>query len=219
VQVSDAGPLDALTLAAGPGLFCEIALVQLGSAPDVRVVGHSADRDELDQLLARHKPQAVLLDADAIGAEWASWVHRLRRLHPTSRLLLVSQACSEHLIEKALRAGACGVFSKDFDLRSLHNAVRRVAAGEIWADRRTLGGLLEDLARERKRRAEEEPLTGRERDICDCVARGLRNKEIAGVLRIREKTVKNHLHNIFRKLHVESRFALGLRLLGPRPRV
>ena len=61
-------------------------------------------------------------------------------------------------------------------------------------------------------------LTRREQEITHDVGRGLRNKEIARRLNISEKTVKSHLNNIFRKLQVDNRFAVGLYSLDIKPR-
>jgi DNA-binding NarL/FixJ family response regulator len=73
---------------------------------------------------------------------------------------------------------------------------------------------VEHLAETQSRDGFEEQLTSRESEIAESVGRGLRNKEIARRLQISEKTVKSHLNNIFRKLQVDNRFAVGLYVLS-----
>jgi DNA-binding NarL/FixJ family response regulator len=202
-----------LTLAAGPGLFSELALGYFGHEPGIRAVGRARDEQELDRLLAGHKPRVLLLDSEAIGRGWIGWIPRLRRAAPRTRILVVSAAPSETLVRAALRAGASGVVGKQDDFETFRKAVRRVGAGEIWADRRALGPVMEDLARSRRRdEAATNRLTARERQVGNCVSLGLRNKEIGQRLSISEKTVKSHVYSIFRKLRVDSRFRLFRRM-------
>jgi two-component system secretion response regulator SsrB len=88
-------------------------------------------------------------------------------------------------------------------------AIRAVAAGEIWANRRATSLALEILTGP-SGSVPKSDLTKREQEIADACGQGLRNKEIALRLNISPKTVKGHLNNIFRKRHIESRFALAL---------
>jgi DNA-binding NarL/FixJ family response regulator len=179
----------------------------LGREPGIRVVGQAHDEQDLDRLLARHKPRVLLLDSKTIGPGWVQWISRFRPASPTTRILVISAAPSETLLRAALRGGASGVVGERDDFETLRKAVCRVGGGEIWADRNALGHMMEDLARSRKR-CETAPsgLTARERQVSDCVSLGLRNKEIALRLSISEKTVKSHVYSIFRKLRVHSRF-------------
>jgi DNA-binding NarL/FixJ family response regulator len=194
-------------LAAGPGLLCEVALGCLSREPGIRVVGQAQDEQELEWLLARHKPRVLVLDSATIGPDWVRWVSRFRRAAPSTRILVISASPTESLVKAALRSGASGVLGERHDFATLRKAVLRVGAGEIWADRRALGHVMEDFGRSRRRCATAaNGLTARERQVSDCMSLGLRNKEIALRLSISEKTVKSHVYSIFRKLRVNSRF-------------
>jgi DNA-binding NarL/FixJ family response regulator len=138
-------------------------------------------------------------------------IARLRRANCSTRILLLTARPEEAFARQALRAGALGIFLKSLGLDALIRAIRAVADGEVWADQQVTAQAIEDLAGSLGRvPAPPDPLIVREREIADGVAHGLRKKEIARRLRITEKTVKSHLHHIFRKLQVDNRFAVGL---------
>jgi DNA-binding NarL/FixJ family response regulator len=85
-----------------------------------------------------------------------------------------------------------------------------VAAGELWANRRTAAQALERLTDISAAVPAVEKLTTRELEIADGIALGLRNKEVAQKLSISQATVKSHLNTIFRKLKIEGRVALAM---------
>jgi two-component system, NarL family, nitrate/nitrite response regulator NarL len=201
-----------LTLAAGPGLFAEVALGQLGREPGIDAVGRAHDERELRRLVAGKKPRVLLLDTEAIGQEWIGWIPSIRRVAPRTRTLLVSVDPTETLVKAALSVGASGVVGKQRDFKTLCTAVLRVGAGEIWADPYIPGPVRDDFdGPARHGETAKKGLTARERQVGDCVALGLRNREIANRLRISETTVKRHLQSVFRKLGEDSRLAVALR--------
>ena len=134
---------------------------------------------------------------------------RPRRSSKT-RILVVATRSGPETVERILHAGASGLVGKESDLATLFRAIRSVARGEIWANRRDTAQALERSAVSGRRIASTGTLTQREVEIVERVGRGLRNKEIAHRLQIHEKTVKTHLNNIFRKLRVDNRIALAL---------
>jgi DNA-binding NarL/FixJ family response regulator len=160
-----------------------------------------------------------LLDAEALGSNPESVIRRLRRASPETRILVLATWAEEESAEEALRAGACGIIEKGSDLETLVRAIKAVAVGQVWRTRRTAASISEhstdsahDLSHSNRL------LTNRERQIVDGVGRDLRNKEIALRLKISEKTVKAHLNNIFRKLNLDSRVALGMLAHSRQPR-
>jgi DNA-binding NarL/FixJ family response regulator len=123
---------------------------------------------------------------------------------------VIATRSADENVARVLRAGASGLVGKQLGYETLLNAVRAVAAGEIWANRRAQALTLEHLTDATGAWEPDEQLTRREQQIADGVARGLRNKEIARSLSISEKTVKSHLRNVFQKLGIEGRFALAI---------
>ena len=201
-----------VAVAVQPNLFCETLSAQLGLEPDLLVVGCACVEDEVRKLLSREKPQVLLFDYEGLGPNAESIIRRLRRTAPGTRILVMATRSGDETIGRVLRAGAFGLAGKQLELSALVHAIRAVAAGEIWANRRAASAVLESLTQPFAG-SQKTDLTHREREIADACSRGLRNKEIAKSLSISERTVKAHLNNIFRKLQVAGRFALGLRIL------
>lgn len=115
---------------------------------------------------------------------------------------------------KALKAGARGVLGKEADSELLRAAIRIVHGGQIWARRKTLARIVEEVASPSPAppATEQWPpgrLSTREEEIVRAVAQGLSNEEIADRLSIREATVKAHLTSIFEKLRVRTRGQLS----------
>ena len=204
----------AVVVAAQPALFCEVLSCQLNEEPSLSVVGRASDSDHLWKVLAREKPRVLLFDYDGLGANAESMVHRLRRAAPSTRLLALTNRSSDETAVRALGAGASGLVGKQLKFSVLVSAIQAVAGGEIWGKARNTALALENLTAGSAGGSKSD-LTKREYEVADACSRGLRNKEIAKLLHISEKTVKGHLNNIFRKLQVDNRFALGLYMREP----
>lgn len=114
---------------------------------------------------------------------------------------------------RALQLGARGILKKTMPVTALLECLRTVRRGDVWMENTFPNHMAGFLHRKQVPR-----LTPRERDIVRCLARGLRNKEIAAELAITPGTVKVHLMHIFEKTGVKDRFELavhGRTLLGP----
>ncbi len=206
----DLGRLE-IAVAAQPALFCEILSCLLDGEPSLVVVGRAGNEDQIGEVLAKESPLVLVFDYEGLGPNGESTVHRLRCAAPATRILVLATRSSDETVERVLRAGASGLVGKQLEFSVLVRAIHAVAAGEIWANRRATSLALESLTG-RSARASKSDLTTREQQIADACSRGMRNKEIGKLLNISAKTVKGHLNNIFRKLQVDNRFALGLRI-------
>ncbi|WP_238006013.1 response regulator transcription factor [Dactylosporangium sp. AC04546] len=180
-----------------------------------RVVGEAGNGQEALALAQRHRPDVTLLDHRMPIADGLSIVTELARL--TAVLALTSDA-SPAVIGSMLRGGARGyLVHGQFDPPELLRAVLAVAGGQGWlspvAASVATSALRSQGDAERGRAAF--GLTDRERDVLDLLSAGLSNAAIAGRLRLTEKTVKNHLYNIFTKLRVSSRTEAVVRWAGP----
>jgi len=198
-----------ILIAAQPPLFQEFLHAFLDHQEGFRVVGEAGDEAEIHRLLLQKRPSVLLFDYEVLGPNGDAAIFRLRRTAPETRILVLSSRSSEEIIQRVLRAGGSGIVGKHLDGATLVRAIRSVAIGEVWATRQTLARTLQYLS-SAERSSGEEALTRRQWEIVEGVSRGLRNKEIGRRLQISEKTVKSHLNNIFRKLQVSNRFAVGL---------
>lgn len=193
-----------------PALFCEVLCRQLEAEPSFALVGWAFNEDAIGKLLSKERPQVLVLGYEGLGPNGESTVGRLRRAAPATRILVLATRSGDETVERVLRAGASGLVDKQLEFTVLMRAIQAVAAGEIWAKHRATSLALENLTGPFAR-ASKAGLTKREQEIADACSQGLRNKEIASRLNISTKTVKGHLNNVFRKLQVDNRLALGLR--------
>jgi DNA-binding NarL/FixJ family response regulator len=199
-----------MAIAMQPPLLCDALSLCLGKEVDIEVVGEARDENRIAQILEEEPADLLLFDYEALGPACEGMIARLRRSAPRTRILVIATRSADENVARVLRAGASGLVGKQLGYETLLNAVRAVAAGEIWANRRAQALTLEHLTDATGAWEPDEQLTRREQQIADGVARGLRNKEIARRLSISEKTVKSHLHNVFQKLGIEGRFALAI---------
>ena len=198
-----------IAVAAQPGLFCETLCRQLAAEPDFVVAGQAFSEDQIERVLAKESPQVLVFDSEGLALNAECTVRRLRRDAPTTRIVVLASQSGDETVERLLRANASGVVGKHLDFAVLVHAIHAVAAGEIWANRHATCLAQESLTGP-SCKVPKSDLTKREQEIADACSQGLRNKEIASRLNISTKTVKGHLNNIFRKLQVDNRFALGL---------
>jgi DNA-binding NarL/FixJ family response regulator len=195
------------------------ALAQL---PDVELVGTAADAAEAVDLLARLRPDVILVDTSPPSS--TDTLRRLGRAAPRARLLALAVDEADVAVLAAAEAGIAGFLTRKQSLADLEEAVRAVARGETLCSPRHTAALIQrvgTLALQLDgQAADQTPLTHREQEILALVSRGLSNKEIAGELVIELGTVKNHVHNVLRKLQVRRRaeaiaLARGMRGTDP----
>jgi DNA-binding NarL/FixJ family response regulator len=200
-------------------LLRDLLVLRFDKERELELVGYANAPAAVVEMVSSQSPRVLLLDAELHRAGVERLVRQVRAISRETRVLLISSVLSEDALEHALIAGASGIVATQDDYAMLLRAIHAVARGEVWANRRATARALErsyDLATAPDPFADR--LTDREREIVNAVGRGLRNKEIARQMGISEKTVKNHLGTIFRKLKVDNRFAVGLYALDIRPK-
>jgi DNA-binding NarL/FixJ family response regulator len=181
---------------------------------EIRVVGVATDAFSALELVTQLTPHVVVLDADLPRSQSAEVVDRLPELALRSKVLLLTQSVDEEFVLEALRRGAHGYVPKHAAVALIAQAVRAVADGEAWVERRLMGRLLSELS-QLTRHAE--PLRGpgttlslRERQIVQLIAAGKTNHEIAGTLFLSPHTVKSHVSHILQKLALPNRTEVAI---------
>ncbi|MFJ8886391.1 LuxR C-terminal-related transcriptional regulator [Streptomyces sp. NPDC102402] len=181
----------------------------------VEVVGEAADAVDAEREALRLRPAVVLADAHSPRLDAARLVSALAaRLGDTMPSVLLTAHSTDGAARKALRAGAKGVVLSDATPEQLLFAVHMVAAGyALFAApgiRNTAGGegawpVIAPGAEPDSDRAARDPLTRREREVLQLLARGLSNAEMSAELVVSESTVKSHVQNLLDKLHLRNR--------------
>jgi DNA-binding NarL/FixJ family response regulator len=164
-----------------------------------------------DELLSSD-PDVLLLDsAPALCSEFARLIRE--RQGKQLRIIMVAMKEDEDVFLEVVRQGAYGYVPKDASAIELVNAVRAVSQGEAVCPPRLckrLFDLVAQLASEsRQPMATGKRLSRREEQLIPLIDRGLTNKEIAAQLNLSEKTVKNHVHRILRKVGAQNRFGVA----------
>jgi DNA-binding NarL/FixJ family response regulator len=145
-------------------------------------------------------PDIVLMDIRMPVLDGASATRQILATNPNVRVLVLTTYTTDADVLRAVEAGAVGYLLKDVPHEELFRAVRAVSRGERYLAPSVASRLMQQLAN-----PSHEPLTPRENEVLQWVARGTGNKQIATALGIAEPTVKAHLVHIFGKLGVDSR--------------
>ena len=172
---------------------------------DIQVIGEAGNGVECLELLKTVTPDVVLLDINMPVMNGLKMLEALRSSkNKTQKILILTIHNEIEYLMKAIDIGVEGYVLKDADSSVLKKAIFKVHAGEKYIDNSMVPLMNERIAQE-KEQTEDEKLTRREIEVLKLLAEGLFNKEIAYKLSISEKTVKNHVSNIFKKIGVFDR--------------
>jgi DNA-binding NarL/FixJ family response regulator len=175
----------------------------LATQPDFAVAGEAGTGAETVRRALELGPDVLLLDLEMPEGDGVETLLRLRERESPARVIVLTAFDTDERILAALRAGAQGYLLKGAPREEIFGAIRTVFAG---------GSLLTPLVASRLLRHVAEPdapplpaLTERERETLRLLGRGLRNKEIAAHLGVRERTAKFHVAALMRKLGAGNR--------------
>jgi DNA-binding NarL/FixJ family response regulator len=159
-----------------------------------------------------HSPaDVILVDAALADGQALEVIQRIRQQSASIKLLaVVSAACHERIVE-CISAGAHGCILEESSLEDLCSAIEAVRAGQLFCSEELVQAVLAqfaEIARESQVRkaVQATELSERELEILELIAGHLGNKQIARRLSVSVFTVKNHVHNILKKLELSSRF-------------
>lgn len=179
----------------------------LHTLKDIKVVAEAESGSGAVEAVAQHQPDVVLMDLDMPGElDGIAATRQIRKLRPQTQVIVVTSHHQDEYIFPAVRAGAISYLLKDVEPDELADAIRKAAHGEAVLDSRVASRIIQEL--QGIRRDEVNPFTElseREFDVLRLIAAGKSNNEIAEALVIGESTVKTHIGNILKKLHLDDR--------------
>ncbi|NLW23021.1 MAG: response regulator transcription factor [Tissierellia bacterium] len=181
---------------------------------DIRVVVQAGNGQEAIDMALKYDPDVILLDINMPKMNGIDVLRRLKDLGVGSKIIMLTiHEDREYLIE-TMKIGANGYVLKDSDADTLISAIRDVNNGRTYIQPSIASVLVEDISKSDKEYNEDlrkiEMLTKREYEVLTLIAEGLNNKDIADKLFISEKTVKNHVSNIFKKIEVNDRIQAAI---------
>ncbi len=174
---------------------------------DIEVVGLAQDGAEAVDLVAKHRPDLVLMDLKMPGMNGIEATRQIRAHAPNVKVLVLTTFDDDAWVFDAVRAGALGYLLKDTPRAEVLKAIRGTIAGQSFVDPQVTGKLLQQVAsrQEQPATAITDKLTEREVDVLRLLARGLSNADIAGRLYLSEGTVRNYISALLAKLNVADR--------------
>jgi len=179
----------------------------LDLTPGVKVVGQAARMQEAKKVCQRLQPDLVLLDIRLSDDSGVDTARDILACSPSTRVLFLTSFADDHTVTEAILSGAHGYILKDISSDALIRAIKTVASGHIFIDPR----LTKQTSRHLKSGGptptptKRQLLSPQEQRLLPLVAEGLTNREIAQILTLSEKTVKNYLSKVCAKLHIGRR--------------
>src|SRR6202521_1276277 len=179
---------------------------------DIQIVGEASNGNECVHMLAKLKPDILLLDLRMPDKDGLAVLEEVNLDSLTTRVIVLTAAEDDRDAVRAMRLGARGIVLKQSASDLLVKSIHRVHGGEIWLDNCMTAEVMKAFTKDSNGspRGDKPLLSDREKQVVQLVAQGYRNKVIGEKLFISEQTVKNHLHNIFDKLGVSDRLELAL---------
>jgi len=187
-------------------LYREGLVIALGALPGVDVVGEASNGREAVEAAARLEPDVVVMDLNMPELNGVEATRQICAARPGTTVLVLTMLEADDSVFAAMRAGARGYLLKGADRAEIARALDAVSHGEVVFSAAIATRVLTWFAAGGGPTLSPFPvLTDREREILDLVARGLTNAEIARRLFLSDKTVRNHVSNVFAKLQVSDR--------------
>lgn len=182
----------------------------LARQSNIEVVGEAPDVIEAEEMVARLKPDIVLIELYMHGSNGLASVVAMIADHPDTTIAILTSSEDDNDMLAAIKLGVKGYIRKNSTLDELVNAVSALSQGEAYYSGSVLVKVLQEFTQLSGRRAPHKPrgideLSDREKEVLNLVASGATNRDIATTLFITENTVKVHLRNIFGKLQLRNR--------------
>lgn len=175
---------------------------------DFTVMAEAGDGEEAVKLVSELIPDVVIMDIGMPKLNGIEATRQIKATYPDIIVLVLTVYDDIEHILAILESGADGYLTKSILVEDIIKSIRSVVAGEAVLSPQVFQQVLKYALRHSTKPLRLDTgvkLTSRELEILQLIAKGISNKEIAGVLKISTRTVKSHMVDIFRKLNVSSR--------------
>lgn len=172
---------------------------------DLAVIAQSGDGQDAINKIIKYNPDIVLLDINMPVMSGLEVLKELKERNIEANVLMLTIHNEVEYLYKAVEIGVKGYVLKDSEADVLIKAIRDIYKGETYIQPNMAAQLFKKINEKNKEEENNTNLTRREIEVLKLITEGLLNKEIAHTLLISEKTVKNHISNIFKKIKVSDR--------------
>ncbi len=174
---------------------------------DIEVVSQASNGKEAVRLAMEMNPDIILMDINMPDLNGIQALSELKTMGCQSKVIVLTIHAEREYLLKTVQLGAAGYVLKDADSDVLIKAIRNVYRGKTYIQPTMTTELIKEFNQGSTtiEKPKHELLTKREVEVLELITEGMLNKEIAAQLYISEKTVKNHVSNIFKKLNVSDR--------------
>lgn len=177
----------------------------LNEDPRVEVIGQASDGADAAKLVAKLKPDVVLMDLKMPNLDGIEATRQITEADPAVKVLILTTFETDNHVIQALKVGASGYVLKDSSADAIVSSIVAVMSGERVMASAVANRVLEMLTGTTTPKEFYDGLTNREIEILKLLANGMANKQIAYRLKISEKTVRNHVSNTYEKLGIYDR--------------
>lgn len=195
-----------------------ITVIVIEDHPKYREVMEMAigDEDEMEiagmfgaaEIALRHlsevkdSPDVILLDLNLPGMNGHEAISEIKALHPSTKIIILSQSDAEADVLRAIRVGASGYLLKSSTVSQIKEGIRTVMAGGASLDGNVAQYILSTLQKQPNTIEMDKPLSDRELEILSLISKGLVKKEIGDKLGISYGSVATYIRRIYEKLNV-----------------
>lgn len=177
----------------------------IGLSSDFKVLDTFKSAEEALYDIPRLKPDIVIMDINLPGMNGIECIRQVKLKTPGTQFMMFTVYENDEKVFEALKAGASGYLLKNTGLVQLIEALKELHNGGSPMSANIARKLVTVFRSQEKETAPVESLSNRENEILQLLAKGLLYKEIADQLSISTNTVRQHIHNIYDKLHVQNR--------------
>ena len=181
--------------------------------PDMEIFTTHATAEDAILRLSNACPEVVIMDINLPGQSGIDCVQQLSQSCPATQFLMYTVHDDDHRVFEALKAGANGYILKESTPDQIIEAVRELRAGGAPMSALVARRVVAHMRKPETGRTQEE-LSARENNVLELLAQGLLYKEIGDRMSITTGTVKQHIHRIYGKLHVQNRTEAVNRYFG-----